>query len=377
MDAVRHLADTVRQDMEDDQHARHLQLYVSQHGQLIFHDVVGSSGDGATAVPDLDTTFILFSLSKPLLALRIMGLWDRQPDLLRTPVSQLIPEFASHGKAAVEIRDLLCHAVCYAHDVDRVDEDISGPRILASICSGELAGPPGEVVGYSARNSWIVLARCVSLLTGDDAERQILQNVARPLGLNSVWFTRQQGNFAGIQPPEGHVYTVPAPSRRRRDAGRESSRRFVELDHLHAPLMAEEFCPGTGAHASAGDVGRLLEYVLGVREVTSPPASARARLVMRSVHRSGVIDQNYYMEARQNCDVRMGYGLVVDGRDFSPLCSPQTFGLAGLYNFACADPVNGLVVAAGWDTAVELQTFWDRRCLLFRRLHEILPIADG
>lgn len=372
MNEGQRLASALEQDLRDDPSGRNLQLYVSQAGKIIFD---GVAGIGGTAAPAPDDSFALFSLSKPLLALRLMELADHDPGIIRTPVSALLPEFASNGKAEIQLGDLLCHSICYTSEFHRLDLDISGPKILAAICASGLAGPPRQVVGYSSRNSWIVLAACLTLLTGQDAEQQVLEHIARPLGLASVWFTRRTGTCLGEQPALGRVFAASTPGASDK-ADAPVFTKFVELDYLKLPRLIDSFCPGTGAYASAHDVGVFFEYLLGVREAPRAAVSLQARELMRQVHRSGLPDRNYYLAGRPGADVAMGYGLVVDGRDFSPLCSELTFGLAGLYNFGCADPASRLVIAANWDTAVEPAAFFSRRARLFRRLREVLGNAD-
>src|SRR5688572_6836200 len=83
------------------------QLYISRAGQVLIDEAFGEAREGVPMQRESITLW--FSAGKPLTAAAIGRLVERGSLTWDTPVAQVIPEFAQHGKETVTLRHLLTH----------------------------------------------------------------------------------------------------------------------------------------------------------------------------------------------------------------------------------------------------------------------------
>ena len=83
------------------------QLYVSLRRQPVADLAIGQSRPGVAMTPD--TVILWMSATKPMTALAIAQLWERNRLALDDPIARHIPEFAPHGKESITLRHVLTH----------------------------------------------------------------------------------------------------------------------------------------------------------------------------------------------------------------------------------------------------------------------------
>src|SRR4029434_3199740 len=83
------------------------QLYASANGQTVADLAIGEARPGEPLRHD--HLMLWLSATKPIAAIAIAQLWERELLDLDHPVARHIPEFAARGKDAVTIRHLLTH----------------------------------------------------------------------------------------------------------------------------------------------------------------------------------------------------------------------------------------------------------------------------
>ncbi|MCS7210558.1 MAG: beta-lactamase family protein, partial [Chloroherpetonaceae bacterium] len=84
---------------------------VMQNGRVLFHEAFGHlTYDTLSPRADTNTIYDLASVTKVLATtLSIMRLYDEGKLSLMDPVAKFIPEFATHGKEKILLRNLLIH----------------------------------------------------------------------------------------------------------------------------------------------------------------------------------------------------------------------------------------------------------------------------
>ncbi|MCA9195538.1 MAG: DUF1343 domain-containing protein [Planctomycetales bacterium] len=142
-----------------------------------------------TTVPmSTDTVFDMASITKPVAtATSIMKLIEQGQLRLGNKVVDFFPQFASHGKEAIIIRDLLIHQSGLIPDNALADYE-QGPDVAwQKICELELVAPVGSTFKYSDVN-FIVLGKIVEHISGQDLNVFSQQQIFKPLGMLETGF---------------------------------------------------------------------------------------------------------------------------------------------------------------------------------------------
>src|ERR671910_2251670 len=170
---------------------RGVQVAVYQGGEQVV-DVVAGVADPATGRPvDAGTVFYNFSIVKGATTTVVHRLAERGLFGYDTPVAELWPEFAAHGKQAVTVRQVLDHtAGVPGIPLDTSVEDLCDwDRVCAAIAAAELWWEPGTKVGYHAYTFGYILGEVVRRATGKRISQLLAEEVAGPLGVTGeLWF---------------------------------------------------------------------------------------------------------------------------------------------------------------------------------------------
>ena len=136
----------------------------------------------------LDTVFDMASLTKPMAtATSIMLLVERGQVRLRDPVVEYLPEFAPNGKDEITIEDLLTHQGGLVPDNALGDYQHGVEEAWRRIWGLELRNPVGEKFVYTDVG-FLVLAKVVERVTGQNVAEFATENVYRPLGMEETGY---------------------------------------------------------------------------------------------------------------------------------------------------------------------------------------------
>ncbi|MDW8019446.1 MAG: serine hydrolase [Chloroherpetonaceae bacterium] len=172
---------------------------VMQNGRVLFHEAFGHlTYDTLSPRADTNTIYDLASVTKVLATtLSIMRLYDEGKLSLMDPVAKFIPEFATHGKEKILLRNLLIHDSGliafrrYSQFCPNADS------ALRHIFSDTLIKPVGDSTIYSDLN-FILLGEIVRRITGKRLDAYFAETFAQPLGLRNTFFN----------PPDSVLYRV-------------------------------------------------------------------------------------------------------------------------------------------------------------------------
>jgi len=311
------------------------QVNVSHRGQVVADFAIGESRPGVPMTPE--TIMVWMSATKPIGAVAITQLWEREQLTLDDPVARHIPEFAQNGKEAITIRHILTHTAGIRW-IETGWPNASWEQVLAKICAMRIERDwvPGRKAGYSAFVSWYVLGEIVRRLDGRDYARYVREEIFQPLGMNDAWIAmlpevyRGYGNRLGIMQKTEGVQAA--------DLGVDT-----EAACTHAR-------PSSSGHGPIRELGRFYEMLLsggslsGTRMLLAQTVEA---LVAR--HRVGMFDHTF----KHVMD--WGLGFVLNSNyyndpttpyGYGPYASYRAYGHSGFQSTsAFADPENMLVVA--------------------------------
>jgi CubicO group peptidase (beta-lactamase class C family) len=170
---------------------RGVQVAVYRGGEQVVDAVAGVADPASGRPVDAGTVFYNFSIVKGATSAVVHVLAERGLFGYDTPVADLWPEFAAHGKGAVTIRQVLDHSAGVPGiPLDTTVEDLCDwDKICAAVAGAELWWEPGTKVGYHAYTFGYILGEVVRRATGKPVSQVLREEVSGPLGVaDELWF---------------------------------------------------------------------------------------------------------------------------------------------------------------------------------------------
>jgi len=326
---------------------RGVQVAVYRDGRQVVDAVAGVADPAGGRPVDPGTVFYNFSVVKGAAAtiahlLAERGLFDYD-----TPVAELWPEFAAHGKKAVTVRQVLNHtAGVPGIPLDTTIEDLCDwDKMCAAIADAELWWEPGTKAGYHAYTFGYIVGEVARRATGKPISQLLAEEVAGPLGVTGeLWFgmpASEQHRLAPLEDEPGAaeqaaqmMASLPPDLPMFRSAPPEL---FPGAALGNRPdILAADIPAGgkTSARAIARMYAALLGEVDGVRLLT-PERLAEATAIS-----SSGTDEVFGQPTA------WGLGFGIGGPAGDPQGAPTVFGLGGVGgSFACGDTATGLAWA--------------------------------
>ena len=174
--------------------------------------------DGAEAWHS-DTILNLFSCTKPFAAVAALQLVDEGKLRLDEPVARLWPEFAEAGKAAITLRQLLCHqaGLPALHHMLPAEALYDWTVMTDALAAEQPWWTPGQGHGYAALTYGWLVGEMLRRADGRGPGESIAARIARPLGLDF---------HVGLADEE--FYRVAHVARGKGNTGDETAQRLVQ-----------------------------------------------------------------------------------------------------------------------------------------------------
>jgi CubicO group peptidase (beta-lactamase class C family) len=326
---------------------RGVQVAVYRGGEQVVDAVAGVADPTSGRPVDAGTVFYNFSTVKGATTTVVHVLAEQGLFGYDTPVADLWPEFAAHGKGAVTVRQVLNHtAGVPGVPLDTTVEDLCDwDRICAAIADAELWWAPGTKVGYHAYTFGYILGEVVRRVTGKPISQVLREEVSGPLGVaDELWFGMPASEHHRLAPLEDEpgaaelaaqmLASMPPDLPMFRSAPMSL---FPSADFGNRPdTLAADIPAGgkTSARAIARMYAALLGQVDGVRLLT-PERLAEATAVS-----SSGTDEVFGMPTTWG----LGYGIGGPAGDAQNAAT--VFGLGGVGgSFACGDTATGVAWA--------------------------------
>jgi CubicO group peptidase (beta-lactamase class C family) len=332
---MQHTLDTLQHGIDQGLHLG-AQICVLMDGRPVLDEALGQARFGVPMTRDSINWWL--SAVKPITAVAIARLWERDTFQLDDRVARFIPEFARGGKEAITLRHLLTHTGGFRgvssnsspEPWETIIDQINAARI-------EPGWIPGKKAGYHMASSWFILAEIVRRIDGRMIDTFAREEIYLPLGMNDCWiglpaesFKRYGDRVASTYSTEKHP---PDPS--------------------HAPVSADFAALVRPAGNGRGPMNQLARFYEAMRNhgeldgarILSPQTVE----AMTARHRVGMVDQTF----KHVIDFGLGfiinsaqYGVETVPYGYGRFASPRTFGHSGNQT-SCAfcDPEKDLVVA--------------------------------
>ena len=330
-----------------------LALCIRRHGRVILDRAIGHSHGNSPegldhselrrATPD--TLYNLFSASKPMTAMLIHHLDEKNKLRLDDRAADYIPEFAQNGKGKITIRHLLSHRAGLALiPPENMDLDIlvDEAEILRLLCEAKPDTVPGRKQAYHALSAGFILGEIIRR-TSDMPIRDYLDKVIRkPLKMTSFQFGVPADRVADVAmdtftgPPAFFPLSIAV-----RKAFGGPMKDAVKL--ASDPRFLTGVVPSGNLICTPNEASLFFECLLRGGKVNN-----RRIFGERTVNRA-VLEQSYHEhDAVLQYPFRFGMGFML-GSDRSSVLGPDTpeaFGHMGFTNILVyADPERDISVA--------------------------------
>lgn len=187
-------------------------MLASQNGEIVFSDVYGQRRLEERAPVTDDTIFLLTSMTKPVVGVAMMILFEEGKWKLEDAVAAHIPEFADLQVSTdsgltpqshpMTMRELMSHSAGFDVNqakqyeaVDLRDRALPMQRMIDKLAEIPLAFQPGTDWRYGPSTD--VQAYLVEKLSGQPFEAFLQHRIFTPLGINSTGFWPVAGDEPG------------------------------------------------------------------------------------------------------------------------------------------------------------------------------------
>jgi CubicO group peptidase (beta-lactamase class C family) len=264
-----------------------------------------------------DSVFLLASITKPMTATSLMLLVDRKQVSLTDPVRKFIPEFTGGDRDLITVRHILTHTSGLP---DQLPENIDLRKrhaplsdFVAAVCKTKLLFKPGSKVSYQSMG--LLLAQEIAQRVTKRPFRDFMRDeVFRPLNMTKTSLGLGGRKIADTMPSQ--VDSAPALYGTQENDW-----------NWNSPYWRDLGAPWGGAHSTAGDISKLLEYFLHPNDRVLRPATATQMITNQT-------------EGHQEA---WGLGWSLQRENWGRACSPRTFGHYGSTGtVAWADPASGI-----------------------------------
>jgi CubicO group peptidase (beta-lactamase class C family) len=270
---------------------------VARHGKIAYHHNFGCLDPASEKPMGSDAIFRIYSMTKPIVSVAVMMLWEEGRLLLSDPISKFLPAFAHTQVGVVSgdgytltapttpitVQDLLRHTSGLTYEfrgtgpIHRAYAEARIARLKQTNADqvDELAGlpllhQPGTVWEYS--RSTDVLGRLVEVLSGQALGRFLSERVFIPLGMSD----------SGFWVPEADQGRIAEPFRKDPEFAVD-----VALLDVRRPAIFES--GGGGMVATAIDYARFLAMLLGNGRLGSTRLLGRKTVELMTSDHLGII----------------------------------------------------------------------------------------
>jgi CubicO group peptidase (beta-lactamase class C family) len=327
-----------------------LALCIRRNGHVVLDRAIGhASGNGPKDGRDTpkvlvtpDTPFCVFSTAKGITALVIHMLQERGVLNIQDRVTDYIPEYGQHGKAATTIAHILSHRAAIPwlpKHLAELDSFTDMDLAVEAISASKPFGKPGTLLAYHAISGGIILGEIVQRATGTSIKAVLESEILDPL--NFRWM-----NY-GVAPD---------------DVGK------VALNYATGPRLLPPISQ-LATHALSQPIDKVVDISNEARFLTSVIPSATTVSTANELsrffeifRRGGELDGHRVMtpetlrraitqQSRLELDltlvlpIRFSYGLMLGAKVVSlyGLDTDLAFGHLGLINIVgWADPERGI-----------------------------------
>lgn len=172
-------------ELVDSSTERGLQVAVYHQGEQVVDAVAGTADPDSGRAVESSTPFFSYSIGKGIAAAAVHVLAEEGTLDYDTPIAEVWPEFAAHGKSGITLR----HALGQSAGVPGLPAEITiddlpdWDKMTAVVADEQPWWEPGTRIGYHAITWGFLVGEFVRRATGQKISQVVREKVATPLGV--------------------------------------------------------------------------------------------------------------------------------------------------------------------------------------------------
>lgn len=328
---------------------------IARHGRVVHVESVGYRDVEARAPMTPDTIFRIASMTKPIVSVAAMSLYEQGEFQLSDPISKWIPEFANmkviepgiggnytlrNARTPITIRHLLTQTAGLQNGdgVMQAAYQKIAPRTVSNDTLGDfvrrlaalpLNFEPGTEWHYGPSGiATTVVGRLVEIISKQTLDQFLAERILRPLKMTDTHFylpENKLARFAALYRPDANKKIV-----------------IDEKPTIESLFFRERtYFSGTGGLVStASDYFRFQQMMLNGGELDGARILGRKTVELMTSNHTG----DLFTATRPGLGFGLGVSVVLDVGASAQLGSPGTFGWGGAYcTITFVDPEEGLI----------------------------------
>ena len=350
---------------------------VARHGRIVHLEKFGMRDIESKAQMSEDTIFFIASMTKPIVSVALMMLYEEGHFRLGDPISEFLPEFKDmrvkqeNGTVApashpITFKHVLTHTAGF--DRNSVLEQVAGPmglqrqtgapgrtleEYVEGIATVPLEADPGEKWRYGASTD--VVARLVEVISRQPIDEFLEERIFRPLGMEDTFYFVPQAKAsrrATRCSTDGGKSLTPTPG----------------TDYREAPARSRRYLSGVGGlYSTASDYFKFCQMNLNGGKYGEVRILSPKTVQLMTVDHTGDLATDQFRLWGHGFG--LGYRVLLDIADAALVGSAGSYGWngrTGTYFFV--DPQEELI-------GILLTQISPYRHLKIRRQFQILATA--
>ncbi len=189
-------------------------VLVGQDGQVIFQKAYGIANRSFGIENNLDTKFLIGSLTKQFTAVLVMQLVENGQLILDEPITKYLPNFRTETGDKITIRHLLTHT----HGIPNADlteryKPMTKEEFVKEYGEENLEFEPGAQFEYSGIVGYYLIGVILEKVTNKDFAELLQENILEPLDMKNTGYysqdTIQQNLATGYIQKENNFLNAP------------------------------------------------------------------------------------------------------------------------------------------------------------------------
>ena len=296
-------------------------MIVRKNGEEIFRGKWGLA-DIENQIPvEYNTIYRLASMSKPITAVAAMQLWEKGKLSLTDPISKYLPSFEGKAAGTATIQDILSHSSglgmeeesCLFFDTHLDKNDRLADRV-EKWKDMPLDFEPGTKTGYSGIVAFDILGRIVEVVSGQEYQEYLKENLWGPLGMDDVSFVLNEEQLSRL----AKLYNTE-----------DGKHIYLETDGLWnavSPLLAGYYSGAAGMFGTVEGYDRFVSMLANEGEWNGNRVLQKE--TVQKMHQRGARN---ILETCPGAYWGLGMQIFADPAAMGVDVAPDTYGWSGAY----------------------------------------------
>lgn len=204
---------TIMEEIDSKEHLSGVVL-VGQDGEVVFQKAYGKANQSFDIPNNIDTKYLLGSLTKQFTAILVMQLVEARQLSLDVPITTYLPAFRNDIGDKITIRHLLTHT----HGIPNADltnryKPMRKEEFVTKYCETDLEFQPGTQFKYSDIVGYYLLGVILERVTNRDFAKLLKEKILEPLDMKNTGYysqdTVQQNLATGYIQKENNFLYAP------------------------------------------------------------------------------------------------------------------------------------------------------------------------